>query len=268
MMKTALITGASGGIGRAFTDIFANEGYQVVLASRNESKLLEVEQQLKERYGASTLSVPVDLAHSSGPQQLFEAVKRRGIEVDVLVNNAGIGSFGYLHQQNPALELNMLQLNVTSLSHLMMLFLPDMIKRKNGHILNIGSTTSFYPCPLSANYSASKAFVLSLTEAAANELQGTGVQVTALCPGATSTAFFKSAQMDRQKVSDPDAVMDPAKVARIGFDALMGGKTVVVPGIQNWLFTQAPRFFPRKLVTSITRRVLEQPLSFKTEIEG
>ncbi|WP_350340529.1 SDR family NAD(P)-dependent oxidoreductase [Paenibacillus hexagrammi] len=135
------------------------------------------------------MTIPVDLAQSAGPIFLHEQLKELGIVIDVLINNAGIGSFGLLHEQDVSSELEMLQLNVHSLSHLMMLFLPDMVRRGSGHILNIGSTTSFYPCPLSANYSASKAFVLSLTEAVANELQGTGVSVTALCPGPRKQTF-------------------------------------------------------------------------------
>lgn len=259
-MKTVLITGASSGIGKAFAELFARENYRVILASRSEEKLNGIARQLRDNFGTTTSTIPVDLAQNGGPALLYERLREQDIQIDVLVNNAGIGSFGPLHEQDIRSELEMLQLNVQSLSHLMMLFLPDMIARGSGRILNVGSTTSFYACPLSANYSASKAFVLSLTEAVANELQGTGVSVTALCPGATGTEFFRSARMDGQKVADPKALMSPSKVAEIGYKALMNEKTFVVPGIQNWLLTQAPRFFPRKFVTRITRSVLEQKL--------
>ncbi|MEW9699393.1 SDR family NAD(P)-dependent oxidoreductase [Paenibacillus sp. SI8] len=259
-MKTVLITGASSGIGREFARIFAKENYRVVLASRNEEKLIELSRDLEKQYRAETLIIPVDLAQSSGPERLYRELKNRSIDVDVLINNAGIGSFGALHEQDVKSELALIQLNVNSLSHLMMLFLPDMVKRKNGKILNVGSTTSFYPCPLSANYSASKAFVLYLSEAANNELKGTGVSVTALCPGATGTEFFRSANMDRQKVAKTDALMNPEQVAMIGYKALMRKKAYVVPGFQNWLLIQAPRIFPRHMVTNITRKVLEQGL--------
>ncbi|RUS48865.1 SDR family oxidoreductase [Cohnella sp. AR92] len=259
-MKTVLITGASSGIGKAFAELFAKKNYRIVLASRNEEKLSGIARQLRDNYAVSTILIPVDLAQSDGPILLHGQLMEMGIAIDVLVNNAGFGSFGLLHEQDVRSELEMLQLNVHSLSHLMMLFLPAMVSRGSGSILNVGSTTSFYACPLSANYSASKAFVLSLTEAVSNELQGTGVIVTALCPGATGTEFFRSAKMDGQKVSDPKTLMSPETVAEIGYKALMSKKTIVVPGFQNWLLTQAPRFFPRRFVTRITRSVLEQKL--------
>lgn len=259
-MKTVLITGASSGIGKAFAELFAKQNYRIILASRNEEKLDRIARQLKESYGVSTLTIPVDLAQHSGPVLLHERLQELGIQIDVLINNAGIGSFGPLHEMDVSSELEMLQLNVHSLSHLMMLFLPAMVQRGSGQVLNVGSTTSFYPCPLSANYSASKAFVLSLTEAVANELQGTGVTVTALCPGPTGTEFFRTSKMDRQKVANPKGLMSPQAVAEIGYKALMGKKTFVVPGFQNWILTQVPRLFPRKFVTRVTRSVLEQKL--------
>lgn len=255
-MATVLITGASSGIGRAFAELFAKQNDRVILVSRNESKLNDLANELHKKYGVQTLTIPVDLAQSDGAQQLHAQLQNQPI--DVLINNAGIGSFGFLHELDVQSEQEMLQLNVQTLSSLLMLFLPDMVRRGSGRILNVGSTTSFYPCPLSANYSASKAFVLSLTEAVANELQGTGVTITALCPGATGTAFFRNAKMEGQKVSDPKSLMSPEKVAQIGYNALMRGKVVVVPGLQNWLLAQAPRLFSRKFVTRITRSVLEQ----------
>ncbi len=259
-MKTVLITGASSGIGKEFATIFAKEKYRIILASRNEQKMKKTAQHLKQTYQVETHYVAVDLAKSNGPELLYNHVKENNLEVDVLVNNAGKGSFGPLHELDIQTELDMIQLNVHSLSHLMMLFLKDMVKRDSGRILNIGSTTSFYPCPLSANYSASKAFVLYLTEAVAAELQGTHVSVTALCPGATTTEFFQHAKMNNQRVSKKEDTMDPAKVAEIGFQALMKGKTYVVPGYQNWMLAQSPRLFPRNTVTKITRSVLEKTL--------
>jgi uncharacterized protein len=166
--KTVLITGASSGIGKAFAELFAKEGYRVVLASRSKEKLNDIANSLRSRYGTKTVVVPVDLAQSGGALALYDKLEHDAIDIDVLVNNAGIGSYGYLHRQDIQSELQMLQLNVHSLSHLMMLFLPGMIARGAGRIQNIGSTTSFYACPLSANYAASKAFVLSMTEAVAN----------------------------------------------------------------------------------------------------
>lgn len=257
-MTTVLITGASSGIGKAFAELYAKKKHRIILASRSEAKLSSIARQLRDDYGAQAIPIPVDLAEGNGPVFLHERLLERGITIDVLINNAGIGSFGLLHEQDVRSELEMLRLNVHALSHLMMLFLPGMVKRGSGRILNVGSTTSFYACPLSANYAASKAFVLSLTESVANELQGTGVTVTALCPGATGTDFFRSAKMDGQKISDPSKLMSPQTVAEIGYTALMSGKTVIVPGFMNRLLTQAPRFFPRSFVTRITRSVIAQ----------
>jgi len=260
MTKTVLVTGASSGIGKAFAELFAGEGYKVVLASRSEEKLRGIARELLDRYGAATKVVSVDLARGDGARSLYDELRRQEIDIDVLVNNAGIGSYGLLHRQDVQSELEMLQVNVHSLAHLMMLFLPGMVARGSGRILNVGSTTSFYACPLSANYSASKAFVLSLTEAVAEEVRGTGVSVTALCPGSTATDFFRKAKMENQKVSEASALMDAAKVARIGYKALMDGKAFVIPGMQNWLLAQAPRLFPRRIVARITRGVLEKTL--------
>ncbi|WP_442048480.1 SDR family NAD(P)-dependent oxidoreductase [Paenibacillus sp. 2TAB19] len=260
MMSNVLITGASSGIGKAFAELFARKGCRVILASRNAEKGSELAEQLERKYGVEAICIAVDLAHGSGPERLYKELKQQQIPVDILINNAGIGSFGLLHEMDVRSELDMIQLNVHSLSHLMMLFLPDMVKCRSGRILNVGSTTSFYACPLSANYSASKAFVLSLTEAVASELQGTGVSVTALCPGATGTEFFRRAKMENQKVAKQEALMTPDKVAEIGYRALMRSKTFVIPGFQNWLLAQAPRLFPRRFVTKITRSVLEQKL--------
>ncbi|UOQ48839.1 SDR family oxidoreductase [Gracilibacillus caseinilyticus] len=257
-MNTVLITGGSSGIGYEFAKLFAQKQYRIILASRNEEKLQESVNYLQQTYVVDTYFITVDLATSNGPDMLYNHLKERSIEIDVLINNAGRGSYGMLHEQSIKSELDMVQLNVHAVSHLMMLFLKDMVDKDSGRILNIGSTTSFYPCPLSANYSASKAFVLYLTEAVATELEGTNVSVTALCPGATTTDFFKNAKMDKQKVSTTEETMDPQKVAAIGFKAMMKRKKYVIPGFQNWLLSHSPRLFPRSTVTSITRRVLEK----------
>ncbi|MFD0673239.1 SDR family NAD(P)-dependent oxidoreductase [Cohnella sp. GCM10027633] len=259
-MQTVLITGASGGIGKAFAELCAEKGHRIVLAARNERKLDALAHELAHRYAVDAITVPVDLTRDDGPELLHRKLREDDIAIDILVNNAGVGSFGPLHEQDIRSELDMIQLNARSLSHLMMLFLRDMVARGSGRILNVGSTTSFYACPMSANYSATKAFVLSLTEAVAAELRGTGVSVTALCPGPTGTEFFSRAKMDGQKVAKPSALMPPMQAARIGYAAMMKGKTSVVPGFGNWLLTQAPRLFTRRFVTRVTKSVIMQKL--------
>lgn len=257
-MRTVLITGASSGIGKAFAELFAEEGYRVVIAARSADKLDAIASELAKRHGARAKTIPVDLAREDGPELLYRKLQEEGIAIDVLVNNAGVGSFGALHEMDIRAELDMILLNVRALSHLTMLFLRDMVRRGSGRILNVGSTTSFYACPMSANYSASKAFVLSLTEAIAEELRGTGVSATALCPGPTGTAFFRLAGMEKQKVAKPSGLMSPKQAARIGYAAMLQGKTFVVPGFRNWLLAQAPRLFPRRFVTRVTRSVIMQ----------
>ncbi|MDP5274909.1 SDR family NAD(P)-dependent oxidoreductase [Chengkuizengella axinellae] len=260
-MKTVLITGASSGIGEQFAHIFASKKYRVVLTARNEKKLNALSKQLLQKYQINTLVIPLDLGTPNGPKELYDEIQKQGIEIDVLVNNAGFGSFGYVHEQDISEQLNLIQLNIASLTHLTMLFLPDFVNKERGKILNVASTTSFYPVPLMTVYSASKAFVLSFSESLSTELKGTGVTVTALCPGNTVTGFHERSKTENLKAinnSTMNASMDAKKVAYIGYEALMKGKSHVVPGLHNWTMTKLPRILPRDTVTKVTKKVLEQ----------
>jgi hypothetical protein len=255
---TVLVTGASSGIGLELVRLFARDGYHVAMVARSEGRLREIGKDLELRMGATSTVVGADLSDPLAPPDVLRRVEDEGLEVDVLVNNAGYGSYGLFAATDVVAELSMIQVNVTALTHLTKLFLPAMIRRKRGAILNVASTAAFQPGPLMAVYYATKAYVLSFSEALANELQGTGVTVTALCPGPTRTGFQAGAKMEESRLVRGPWVMDAARVARVGYDGLRRGKTLVIPGLANRLLAQSIRFTPRKLVTRIVRSMQER----------
>lgn len=252
--KTALITGASGGIGYDLAKEFASHGYHVVLLARSKEKLEQLAQELSKAYGIQATVLAQDLGAPAAPQQIFEQLEKAGITIDVLVNNAGFASYGFFHELDMQKELEMIQLNVMALVHLTRLFLPGMVARQSGKILNIASTAAFQPGPLMAVYYATKAFVLSFSEAIANELENTGVTVTALCPGPTESGFQARAAMEDSKLVQ-SGLMDSATVAKAGYEGLMQGKTVVIPGLFNKVGALAPRFVPRSMATRVVRNM-------------
>lgn len=250
--QTVLITGASGGIGYDFAKEFASHGYDVVLVARNQAKLEQVAQELIAAHGIQATILAQDLNAAGAPQIIFDQLEQAGITIDVLVNNAGFASYGFFHELDLQKELDMVQLNVAVLVHLTHLFLPGMVARHQGKILNLASTAAFQPGPLMAVYYATKAFVLSFSEAIANELEGTGVTVTALCPGPTESGFQARAAMQDSKLVQ-NGLMDAATVAKDGYMGLLEGKTVIIPGLFNKIGAVAPRFVPRKLATHLVR---------------
>lgn len=256
--RTALITGASSGIGLDFARLFAEGGYDVVLVARGQQKLEELARELARQYGVRALALPADLAEPSAPARLVERLAAARVQVDVLVNNAGFASYGPFAQADVDNELRMIQVNVTALTALTHALLPGMLERKWGRILNVASTAAFQPGPLMAVYYATKAFVLSLSEALANELEGSGVSVTCLCPGPTRTGFQARARMEESKLVKDKAIMDSLTVARAGYEALHAGRTTVVPGVMNALMAQSVRILPRTAVTRIVRQVQER----------
>src|SRR5712692_6004686 len=185
--STALITGASGGIGYELAKLFARDSYNLVLVARSADKLAQLAAELEKAYQIRATVVAVDLAQPDGPEQVFAATQKAAIEVDVLVNNAGFGQFGFYVETDLQEELQQIQLNIASLTHLTKLYVRPMVERRHGRILNVASTAAFQPGPLMAVYYATKAYVLSFSAALSNELQGTGVSVTALCPGPTAS---------------------------------------------------------------------------------
>jgi uncharacterized protein len=245
--KTVLITGASGGIGQALASHFAADGYHVVLAARSVGKLEATAADLAKRHGVRTTVIGADLEATNGAEALHAAVRAHGIRIDALVNNAGYGLFGEFADTKLEAELAMMQLNMTSLVTLSKLFLPDLIERR-GQLLNVASTAAFQPGPYMAVYYATKSFVLSFSEAIAQEL-GNKVQVMALCPGPTASGFQDKAAMNHSALVKGKKLPTAQEVAASAYAALQSGSRVYVPGVMNWLMAQSIRFTPRRVVT-------------------
>lgn len=256
--KTALITGASSGIGLDFARLFAEGGYDVVLVARTESKLKALADELGTAHGVRALAVAADLADPAAPGRLMERVKAEGMHVDVLVNNAGYAGYGAFAETDARMELDMIQVNIGALTALTKAVLPGMLARKSGRILNVASTAAFQPGPLMAVYYATKAYVLSFSEALANETQGSGVTITCLCPGPTKTGFQERAKMEESKLVKGKEIMDSLTVARAGYEGLHQGRAVVIPGFMNKMLVQSVRFLPRSTVTNIVRKVQDR----------
>ncbi len=255
--RTALITGASAGIGRELATLFARDRFSLVLVARNASRLSQVADELQQQFGVRVKAVPLDLSDVAAPKFLFDQLQREGIFVDVLVNNAGYGKLGAFAEVSGQESLGQIQLNITALTHLTKLFLAPMLERRSGKILNVASTAGFQPGPLMAVYYATKAYVISFSEALANELHGSGVTVTCLCPGVTNTDFQTRAGTERTTLFRRARPMDAATVARDGYRALMKRKPLVISGIRNRLLMESLRISPRRVVTAVSRKFLE-----------
>lgn len=247
---TALVTGASGGIGRDLAHVFAENEYDLVVSARSEGKLYDLAGELQQKHGTETLVIPADLSRPDSPPMIFTQLQAAGIEPDVLVNNAGRATYGSFVELDLERELRMVRLNVAALIHLTGLFLPEMVARGRGKILNVASIAGFQGGPFMAVYYATKGFVLHFTEALAYECRGSGVTVTALCPGATATGFKSRAGM-KNSLLWRFAVMDSRPVAEAGYAGLMAGKVVVIPGVANKLWGLLPRLLPRKMIAGI-----------------
>lgn len=229
-----------------------------MLVARSKQKLTQVVDELKEKFGVSVKIIAKDLSIPTSPEEIFTELQHESIKVDVLVNNAGFASYGLFAKTDLAAELQMMQVNMVSLTHLTKLFLSDMLKQGEGKILNVASTAAFQPGPLMAVYYATKAYVLSFSEAIANELRGSGVTVTALCPGPTASGFQKRADMEQSKLVSDRKIMDAETVAMIGYRGLMENKTVVIPGLKNNILAQSVRITPRNMATQIVRNMQER----------
>lgn len=252
--RTALVTGASGGIGLDLVRLFAEDGFDLVLVARSAQKLQDLCAELGTKHQIKCKALPADLADPKSPGEIAAVLDEDRIDLDVLVNNAGYGMFGRFDSETDTkLELEMIQVNVVALTHLTKLILPGMVKRGRGRVLNVASTAAFLPGPLMAVYYATKAYVLSISEALANELAGTGVTVTVLCPGPTTTGFQKAANMQDSGLMKAPLKMDSMTVARAGYEGMLNGQVLVVPGIQNKLMAQSVRVTPRAVVRKLVR---------------
>lgn len=253
----ALITGASGGIGLELARLCAKGGHDLILVARRQEKLEEIAKYLGGMYNVRTEVIVADLADPEAPRAIYEKVEQLGLSVDVLINNAGFGQWGLYGRAELSRQLDMIQVNISALMILTRLFLPKMVTQRKGRIMNVASVASFLPGPLMATYYASKAFVLSFSEAISNELQGTGITVTALCPGPTRTGFAEEAGYAAANLFRTPGVMEAAPVALSGYKGMMRGNAIVVPGWKNKALIFAMRLGPRWLVRRISRQLQE-----------
>jgi short-subunit dehydrogenase len=254
---TALITGGSGGIGLELAKQFAAHGHDLVLTARSRDTLEAVAGTIEGRHGVKVTVIPDDLTDPDAPQRLFDAIAAENIDIHFLVNNAGFGLGGEFVDTDIKRELEIVQVNIVALMQLTKMYLPAMVKRKSGHILNLASTAAFQPGPLMSVYYASKAFVLSFSEALDEELRNTGVHVTCLCPGATATRFAETAGVGNSKLFTTIGGTTAEQVARDGYDAMMKGERLAVVGARNKIMVLGERFVPRKFVTRLSRKAQE-----------
>ena len=255
--KTALITGASSGIGLELAHLFARDGYRLVLLARNRNTLRQIGDDLQARYSITVRIAPKDLAHPASPDELYQELQEAGILLDVLVNNAGFGLAGPFAETNWTQEAEMMQVNVVAATHLTKLFLPQ-IRARQGKVLNVASTAAFQPGPFMAVYYATKAYLLSFSEALAEELDGSGVTVTCLCPGPVKTNFQKRAYLEGTGMMNSPLMVDVQEVARVGYEGMNRGTRLVIPGWKNRVGIQMLRLSPRAAVTKIVRKMQEK----------
>lgn len=257
MNNTALITGASSGMGLEYARIHASRGGDLVLVALPCEGLSLVKENLEKDYGVQVMIFESDLSSPTSSQELFNLIESQNISIDYLINNAGFGDFNLFVDSNWERQEKMIKLNVLALVHLTHLFLPGMVKRGRGRILNMASTASFQPGPTMSIYFATKAFVLNFSEALANETQGTGVTITAVCPGSTTTRFNKLAANGKELKKSNKKRPSPNEVANFGYDAMLKGKTIAIHGLKNRFIVFAIRFLPRKSVVSAARKIQE-----------
>lgn len=253
----AVVTGASSGIGWELARNLAAEGWDLVITARRQDALEALAREARERWGREVHVVPADLAGRPGVEHLLEALERLDLEPDILVNNAGFGDYGSFEEAELDRVLQMIELNVSSLTHLTRVLLPGMLERGRGRILNVASTAAFQPGPLMAVYYATKSYVLSFSEALREEARGTGVTITTLCPGPTTSEFHAEAGMMASPLVQRFPMPGSRQVAEYGVRALMKGKGVAVYGVLNRLHVFGLRFLPRSLVLRLVRRVQE-----------
>ncbi len=251
-MNTVLITGTTSGIGKAFAEKFANAGNNIILVSRNKSKLQQQQIYLQSHYHVSVKYISCDLSEVHAANVIMDKISSMGLSVDFLINNAGFNEAGYFIDTSLEKELDMIQVHIKALTALTKLVLPGMIARRYGHILNVGSTGSYMPCPCDAVYAATKSYVLSFSNGLYQELKGTGVTVTCLCPGATETLFADKADISNTLLFKL-FVMQPETVAAIGYKNLLKGKRTVTAGLYNKLLVLSAKLLPTAIINPIAQ---------------
>ncbi|OYU92896.1 MAG: short-chain dehydrogenase [Bacteroidetes bacterium B1(2017)] len=257
-MATALITGASNGIGLELAKVHASKGDNLVLVARNKSKLDELKSELEKQYKITVYTIGKDLSAQNAAQEVYEETTKQNIQIDYLINNAGFGDFGMFVETDWNKELQMINLNITTLTQFTKLYLQDMLKRRSGKIMNVASTAAFQSGPTMAVYYATKAYVLSFSEAVDNEVSDKGVTVTTLCPGATKSGFQAAAAMEESNLVKGKKLPTSKEVAEYGYNAMMKGKTVAIHGLLNWIMANSVRFTPRAIVVKLTRKIQDK----------
>jgi short-subunit dehydrogenase len=254
----AIITGASSGIGRDFAELYARDGHDLILVARRRDALESLGRSLRDRYGVVCDAFPADLTRRLDREHLAARLRSIDDRIVALVNNAGIGTHGYFHETDLERELAIIDLNIEALTHLTKLVLPGMLARRHGRILNVSSLAAFQPGPLMAVYYASKAYVQSFSEALAEEVAGTGVTVSALCPGPTKTEFQDVAGIHADAPDGGPQAMTSREVAEAGYRAANRGKRVIVTGFRNKVVVLANRVLSRRRMTRLVRRLQER----------
>ncbi|MBU5323066.1 SDR family NAD(P)-dependent oxidoreductase [Sarcina ventriculi] len=244
-MKTALITGASFGLGFEFADIFAKEKYNLVIVARNKKKLEDVALELRKKYSIEVTIIVADLSNVNSPKRIYDEISEKGIKIDVLVNNAGSGKYGFFADSQDASSIDMINLNITSVTLLTKYFLTDMVKRHCGKILIVSSIGAFQPNPFGSVYGATKAYELLLAESLSGELINSGVTISALCPGPTKTEFAT-----RAGKKDAKFAMDARTVALEGYKGMMQGKLIIIPSIKYKIEVFLAKLLPAKIIAS------------------
>jgi uncharacterized protein len=258
MEKTALITGSTSGIGYELAYIHAKQGDNLVLVARNKTKLEQIKKELENKYKIDAYVIEKDLSVKDSAKDVYDEIVKNNITVDYLINNAGFGDYGFFNESDWGKLDRMISLNITALTQLTKLFISDMIKRGNGKIMNVASTAAFQSGPTMAVYYATKAYVLSFSEAINNEVSGSGVTVTALCPGATESGFQEAASLQESRLVKGRKLPTSKEVADYGYNAMLKGKTVAIHGIVNYLMANSVRFFPRSAVVKIARFIQDK----------
>lgn len=257
-MTTALITGASNGIGLELAKIHASKGGNLVLVARNKAKLDELKQELESQYNICVYTIGKDLSETNAALDVYNETIKENIQIDHLINNAGFGTFGMFAEEDWNKELQMINLNITTLTQFTHLYLKDMIARKAGKIMNVASTAAFQSGPTMAVYYATKAYVLSFSEAVNNEVKDKGITITALCPGATESGFQAAAAMEESALVKGKKLPTSKEVAEYGYKAMLKGKTVAIHGVMNYIMANAIRFVPRSVAVAVVRKIQDK----------
>lgn len=256
MKKWALITGGANGIGYELAKILCKDNYNLVLIDINHKMLCERENQLSNNFGNRIVALTIDLTKTNAALEIYNKVSELKIEIDILINNAGFGMFGFFANTSWDQEMKMIQLQIVAPTQLIKLFLPDMLKQKGGKILNVASMAAFQPGPLMSVYYSTKAYLLSFSHSVANEIRGTGVSMTVLCPGMTKTGFQAAIGNDNPKIQLNIASSE--NVAQYGYRAMMKGKRIAIPGIINKSIVLIQQFLPTRFVTQMVRQLQEK----------